>query len=81
VHYTQKKDGKTLYAIFLDWPGTENTILLREVKQPVKQAILLSVKKNFECRIEQTPEGLRLTIPKGSRLPSDVAQVVRLVLE
>jgi len=39
------------------------------------------VKKNFECRFEQTAEGLRLTIPKGSRLPSDVAQVVRLVLE
>lgn len=80
VHYTQKKDGKTLYAIFLDWPGTENTVLLREVNVPVKQAILLSVKKNFECRIEQTSEGLRLTIPKGSRLPSDVAQVVRLEL-
>lgn len=81
VHYTQKKDGKTLYAIFLDWPGTENTVLLKEVNLPVKQAILLSVKKNFECRFEQTAEGLRLTIPKGSRLPSDVAQVVRLVLE
>lgn len=81
VHYTQKKDGKTLYAIFLDWPGTENTVLLKEVGLPVKQAILLSVKKNFECRFEQTAEGLRLTIPKGSRLPSDVAQVERLVLE
>jgi len=81
VHYTTKNDGKNLYAIFLDWPGTENTVLLKEVHANVKQAILLSVKKNFECRTELTPEGLRLTIPKGSRLPSDVAQVVRLVLE
>ena len=80
VHYTTKNDGKTLYAIFLDWPGTENTILLKEVNVPVRQAILLSVKKNFECQTELTPEGLRLTIPKGSRLPSDVAQVVRLEL-
>lgn len=80
VHYTTKNNGKTLYAIFLDWPGTNNTLLLREVKSEVKRATLLSVKKNFECVAEATPEGLLLTIPKGSRLPSDVAQVVRLEL-
>jgi len=80
VHYTTKNQGKILYAIFLDWPGTDNTLLLREVKSEVKRATLLSVKKNFECVAESTPEGLLLTIPKGSRLPSDVAQVVRLEL-
>lgn len=80
VHYTTKDGGKVLYAIFLDWPGTEVPLLLTQVKSPVKRATLLSVKKNFECRTELTSEGLQLTIPKGSRLPSDVAQVVRLEL-
>lgn len=84
VHYTTKEQNNSLYCIFLDWPGTDNEILLREVTadrlkgKRIRQATLLSVKKNFECQTQMTPEGLKLIIPKGSRLPSDVAQVVRL---
>lgn len=78
VHYTTKEQGRVLYAIFLDWPGTEVPMLLRQVHRPVRRATLLSVKKNFECRTRLTSDGLELVIPQGSRLPSDVAQVVRL---
>lgn len=84
VYYTTK--GKQLYAIFLDWPETGKPVLLTkltpaDMKGTVKQATLLSVKKNYTCEVVCTPGGLILTIPKGARLPSDVAQVVRFDLE
>ena len=84
VYYTTK--GKQLYAIFLDWPETGKPILLTkltpaDMKSNVKKTTLLSVKKNYECQTVCTDGGLILTIPKGARLPSDVAQVVRFDLE
>lgn len=84
VYYTTK--GKTIYAIFLDWPGTLRPTLLTELnsenmKGAVISATLLSVKRNYSCTFSETPEGVVLTLPKGARLSSDVAQVVRFELE
>ena len=84
VCYTRK--GNVLYAIFLDWPGTDKPQLLTALKDSnlkgkVTDATLLSVKRNFKCHVSQSNEGLTLTIPHGSRLPSDAAYVVRLTLE
>ena len=69
----------------LDWPGTEKPMLLTALKDSnlaarVTDATLLSVKRNFKCRYEQGSDGLTLTIPDKSRLPSDAAHVVRLEL-
>ena len=85
VHYTRKEDA--LYAIFLDWPGQGRRLCLRSVcdellgGRRVKSATLLSVKRNYNCAIEQQSDGLWLTIPENGRYPSDAAQVVRLDLE
>lgn len=84
VHYTRR--GKEVYAIFLDWPGTDAPVRLKSLTPEnlggkIASATLLSVKKNYTCSVEQQPDGLMLTIPRGARLPSDVAQVVRLTLE
>ena len=85
MHYTQKDDA--LYAIFLDWPGQGTAVNLTAVTpaslggRKVKQATLLSVKKNYDCPFTQQADGLRLTIPQNGRYPSDAAQVVRLELE
>ena len=83
VYYTRK--GNTIYVIMLDWPGTEKPMLLTALKDSnlaarVTDATLLSVKRNFKCRYEQGSDGLTLTIPDKSRLPSDAAHVVRLEL-
>ena len=83
VFYTRK--GNCVYVIFLDWPGTEKPLLLTALKDSllratVTDATLLSVKRNFKCRVSQGANGLTLTIPRGSRLPSDAAHVVRLTL-
>ncbi len=84
VYYTTK--GKSIYAIFLDWPGTMQPITLTKLipqymKGNVKSATLLSVKKNYDCSVEATVDGLKVTIPKNGRLPSDVAQVIRFDLQ
>jgi alpha-L-fucosidase len=84
VYYTTK--GKSIYAIFLDWPGQMQPVLLSKLipshmKGNVKSATLLSVKANYPCSFEETSKGLSFTIPKGGRLPSDVAQVVRFDLK
>lgn len=82
VRYTQNEDA--LYAIFLDWPGQGATVELKEVLperlagRKITKATLLSVKKNYDCPFEQHEDGLRLTIPRNGRYPSDAAQVVKL---
>lgn len=81
VCYTRK--GNYVYVIFLDWPGTEKPQLLTALKDDnlkgqVTDATLLSVKRNFKCRVSQGADGLTLTIPQGSRIPSDAAYVIRL---
>ena len=85
VHYTRR--GNEVYAIFLDWPGAETSIRLKSLtpdrlEGKVASATLLSVKRNYDCLTEELPDGgILLSIPRGARLPSDVAQVVRLNLE
>lgn len=69
----------------LDWPGTEKPLLLTALKDAnlgghIKEATLLSVKRNFQCRFSQGAEGLTLTIPNKSRRPSDAAHVIRLTI-
>ena len=47
----------------------------------VKAATLLSVKKNFACETLFDGNGLTVTFPRNARLPSDVAQVVKIEFE
>lgn len=83
--YTRK--GDTIYVILLEWPGTEKPMLLTALNganldgRSVRDAVLLSVKRNFQCRIEPGSEGLVMTIPDKSRIPSDAAHIIKLTLE
>lgn len=85
VFYTRKPDA--VYVIMPEWPGAGATLTLRAItpdrlnRRAIRRATLLSVKKNYDCPCEPMPDGLRLTIRKGSRMPSDCASVVRLELE
>lgn len=85
VKYTTKPD--CVYAIFLQWPGNDRNVMLREINdanlygRKVKKATLLSVKKNYECVATPTPGGMNVYIPKGARMPSDAASVIKLELE
>lgn len=85
VFYTRK--GRNVYAILLDWPGTERPLLLRALNKThlggrqVRSATLLSVKRHYDSLFSQSDEGLTVTFRKGSRMPSDAASVVRIELE
>jgi alpha-L-fucosidase len=92
VHYTRK--GKNVYAIFLDWPGEvkddkaarDTPVQLQQLtagslKGQVKSVKLLGLKSLEECPFRQTAQGLTLTIPQKTRVPSEIAQVFRIELQ
>jgi alpha-L-fucosidase len=92
VHYTRK--GNLVYALFLDWPGEvkedktlKNTpVLLKQLtagslKGEVKSVKLLGLKSLEECPFSLTAQGLTLTIPQKTRVPSEIAQVFRIELQ
>ena len=92
VHYTKK--DKNVYAIFLDWPGgpEEKTtqkdlkVVLNQLNQKnlsgkVKKVTLLGLKKLEDIPFQQTKQGLSITIPAKTRVPSELAHVFRVELE
>jgi alpha-L-fucosidase len=84
VHYTTK--DKSIYAIFLDWPGQENTVVLKQLRagntaSKVKSVNVIGLKQLHECTFTQTTDGLTFTIPPDTRIPSDLAQAVKIELE
>lgn len=92
AYYTQK--GKTVYAIFLDWPDKTNkdkvqsdlSVTLNELnsnhlKGKVKSVQLLGLKSLEKTPFQSTGKGLQITIPAKTRVPSEIAQVFRIELE
>jgi alpha-L-fucosidase len=92
VHYTRK--GNTVYAIFLDWPTeikddkvikdtpvTLSQLTAGSLKGKVKSVKLLGLKSLEECPFNLTAQGLVLTIPQKTRVPSESAQVFRIELQ
>ncbi|HTG57304.1 MAG TPA: alpha-L-fucosidase C-terminal domain-containing protein, partial [Niabella sp.] len=84
VYYT--KNNKTLYAIFLDWPRNGEFVQLKKLgmidtKSAVKAVTVLGLKEPATCSFTQTNEQLLITIPHKTRIPSDIAQVLKIELE
>ena len=92
VHYTRKNN--TVYAIFLDWPAEINgdkvikdtPVTLTQLtngslKGKVKSVKLLGLKSLEECPFNLSSQGLVLTIPQKTRVPSESAQVFRIELQ
>jgi alpha-L-fucosidase len=84
VHYTKK--GKSVYAIFLDWPGDDKRISLSQLTKAnlngkVKAVTLLGLKQLEPCPFVQAENNLSITIPKKTRVPSELAHVIRVDLE
>jgi alpha-L-fucosidase len=83
VFYTQ--NGKIVYAILLNWPGDNKTIVFNELtknnlKANVKSVTLLGLKQLESCPFT-TGNALSVTIPAKTRKPSDIAQVFRIELK
>jgi alpha-L-fucosidase len=84
VFYTRK--GKTVYAIFLNWPGDDKPIPLKELtkdrlKGKVKGVTLLGLKQLEVCTFTSTDSEVTFTIPKKTRIPSEIAHVFRIEVE
>ena len=84
VYYTQK--GKTVYAIFLEWPGDNISLHLKQLTKKnlngnVKSVSLLGLKNLVKCENQLTESGLKFTIPAKTRIPSDIAYVFKIETE
>jgi alpha-L-fucosidase len=98
VYYTQ--NGKTVYAVFLEWPGlnvsdglngniSESKDIqfnLKELNQnnlngKVKSVNLLGLKNLVECKNQLTGNGLNISFPAKTRIPSDIAYVFKIETE
>jgi alpha-L-fucosidase len=84
VYYTLK--GKTVYAILLDWPGDDKTVQLRQLtknnlKGNVRSVTLLGLKQLENIPFTVADPGLSITIPKKTRVPSEIAHVFRVEVE
>jgi len=64
IRYTRSKDGKTLYAIILDWPGESICIqTLSDLNtKNIRHIRLLGVNKNLKWKM--TKQGLEITMPE-----------------
>jgi alpha-L-fucosidase len=89
VTFTKKKDA--VYAITSDWPGGVTkapsfSFALKELSteklgKKVMSVELLGLKKIEPCTFEHTAEGLTIIVPDRVRLPSDIAQVFKIIME
>ena len=91
VYYTQNK--KNIYAIFLDWPGSTEDKLESDLSVSLKSINTGSVNRKIKSvnllglkNLEPTPFAinnteLTITIPKKTRVPSEIAHVFRIELE
>lgn len=92
VYYTRK--AKTVYAIALQWPGpagedklsNDVSVTLKALNAQnligrVRKVDLLGLKNLEACSFSQQANGLLLTIPKKTRVPSEIATVFAIELE
>lgn len=91
VFYTQNQ--KNIYAIFLDWPGGNEDKLESDLNFTLKRINSSSIKGKIKAvnllglkNLEPTPFAIRInelsiTIPKKTRVPSEIAHVFRIELE
>ncbi len=84
VHYTTK--DKSIYAIFLDWPKPGQLVQLSRLgvgntTSKIKSVTVLGLKEPASCEFVQSAEGLNFTIPLRTRIPSDLAQVIKIDME
>jgi alpha-L-fucosidase len=91
VYYTMK--GDTVYAIFPEWPtavkagdnksSKDQLIQLTSLakgslKGDVKKVELLGLKVMTDCSFKQNENELSFVLPQKTRMPSDLASVVRI---
>jgi alpha-L-fucosidase len=94
VYFTRK--GNNVYAIFPEWPtavkpgdnksSEEKVIQLASLtkgalKGNIKKVELLGLKALTDCSFSQNEKGLSFTLPQKTRMPSDLASVVRIELD
>ena len=89
VTFTKKKDA--VFAITSEWPGgvtkapsfsfTLKELSTEKLGKNVISVELFGLKKIEPCTFNHTAEGLTIIVPDRVRLPSDIAQVLKIYIE
>ena len=92
----EKERGKNIFAIFYEWPAevkpgdnkssSDKLIQLTKLTKQnlggnVKAVNVLGLKELAKCKFTSDANSLSFTIPAKTRLPSDLAFVVRIETE
>jgi len=83
IRFTRSKDGRTVYALQMAWPGGRKEVLLKSFAKdgPGGDAQIANVEmlgSSAPIRWTKTDDGLRITAPASA--PSELAVVYRLTL-
>jgi len=81
VRFTRSKDGKTLYAIALGWPGDGATLTIKalaEGKSPRRIGSIKLLGHDAEITFKRTAEGLTITLPETAPCKHAVALKIAL---
>jgi hypothetical protein len=82
IRFTSSKDGGTLYAIFMDWPGDDAEVVIRALGREgagraIKQVVLLGHDDTLDWH--QGKMALQVRLP--ARSPCDHAVSLKVAWE
>ena len=80
IRFTRSKDGKTLYAILMDWPSDNAMVTIKSVgsKALPGVAAVSMLATGEPLKWTQDPAGLHVTLP--AKAPGEHAYVVKVAL-
>ena len=83
IRFTRSKDNKTVYALVLGWPAAEFPITslgTSNATQPGKIERVELIGTGARVRWRQTPEALRVELPKDYKPAVDYAAALKVTL-
>ena len=81
IRFTRSKDGKTVYAIIMEWPGDGRTVTIKSINEndfPEKIRDIHLIGHDGGIKWQKNAEGLKVTMPETK--PHDFAYCFRISL-
>jgi len=79
IRFTRSKDGRTVYALILGWPGDGATITVKSLTTADHVRAVTLLGSHAKLIWKEGTEGLAVTLPKGQ--PSESAVVLKVSVQ
>jgi len=81
IRFTRSKDGKTVFVIFMGWPGESKDVVVTSIKdKPLNVKSITIVGSNDQLEWKNTPNGLMIKMPKAMPDKGDIATAIKISL-